>query len=412
MTHRREFFQTALTAATASVTQSRSRAAAQKLGMPGPYPGRVVAVEHPGCILEGAYQPAAVRQMMLKGMTELTGAPGWSDAWKALFEKGDVVGIKVSPVGGRNLCSDASVLHSILDGLKEAGVPTRDILVCWGPDEDIGDYANRHLFASDDELVSVLHLILDGLKEAGLPTRDIIVFNRYRQEFIQAGIDKWLPDGIRWDAASEKYDNVQLDMGGYDPDHYMEMALIKPGENQTDVHYRRSYVARIVTRQVNKIINLPVLKHHQSAGVTIALKNLSHGCVNNVCRSHLTPTLNACGAFIPSVVNLPVFREKVVLHIVDGVKASYHGGPGARPKYVWEHKTMYFGTDPVALDKTGWKAIDAKRLQAGMAPIALAKPDKESTFLNCQVEHIEIAGMLLLGKFKDEEIDVRRFKLT
>jgi len=59
-----------------------------------------------------------------------------------------------------------------------------------------------------------------------------------------------------------------------------------------------------------------------------------------------------------------------------------------------------------------WKAIDAKRLQAGMAPIALAKPDKESTYLNCQVEHVEIAGALLLGRFKDEEIDVRRFKLT
>ena len=366
ITHRREFVQKALMAAAATLTQSRSRAAAQKLGMPGPYPGRVVAVEHPGCILEGAYQQGAVRQMMHKGMTELTGASAWTDAWKALFEKGDVVGIKVSPVGGRNLCSDASVLHSILDGLKEAGVPTRDI----------------------------------------------IVFNRYREEFMQAGIDKWLPAGLRWDAASEKYDNVQLDMGGYDPDHYMEMALIKPGENENDVHYRRSYVARIVTKQVNKIINLPVLKHHQSAGVTIALKNLSHGCVNNVCRSHLTSTLNACGAFIPSVVNLPVFREKVVLHVVDGVKASYHGGPGARPKYVWEHKTIYFGTDPVALDKTGWKAIDAKRLQAGMASIALSKPDKESTFLNCQVEHIEIAGMLLLGKFKDEEIDVRRFNLT
>ncbi len=45
-----------------------------------------------------------------------------------------------------------------------------------------------------------------------------------------------------------------------------------------------------------------------------------------------------------------------------------------------------------------------------MAPIALAKPDKESTYLNCQVEHVEIAGAL--GRFKDEEIDVRRFKLT
>ena len=35
-------------------------------------------------------------------------------------------------------------------------------------------------------------------------------------------------------------------------------------------------------REVNKLINLPVLKDHQSAGVTLALKNLSHGLVNNV----------------------------------------------------------------------------------------------------------------------------------
>jgi uncharacterized protein (DUF362 family) len=86
-----------------------------------------------------------------------------------------------------------------------------------------------------------------------------------------------------------------------------------------------------VARQINKFINLPVLKHHQSAGVTIALKNMSHGMVNNVNRSHLTRTANACGIFIPSVVSLPVIREKSVLHICDAVKASYHGGPGARP---------------------------------------------------------------------------------
>ena len=75
-----------------------------------------------------------------------------------------------------------------------------------------------------------------------------------------------------------------------------------------------------------------MLKHHQSAGVTIGLKNMSHDLVNNVNRSHSTPTLNACGTFIPAVVNLPVIRQKAVLHICDGVKASYHGGPGARPK--------------------------------------------------------------------------------
>jgi hypothetical protein len=364
-TNRRELFQRLALAATATLAQP-VRAATQKLGIPGPYPGRVVAVEHPGCILQDAYQKNAIDQMMLKGMTGLTGAPDWTASWKALFEKGDVVGIKVSPVGGRKLCSDVTVLRSIFDGLKEAGVPARDV----------------------------------------------IVFTRYRQEMLNTGIDKWLPEGARWDAPTEKYDEFQLDMGGYDRDQFMEMALIKPGEDPNDSHFRRSYVAKVVTKQVNKIINLPVLKHHQSAGVTISLKNLSHGCVNNVVRSHLTPTLNACGSFIPSVVALPVFRQKVVLNIVDGVKASYHGGPGAKPKYVWEHKTMYFGTDPVAVDKIGWKAIDAKRQEVGMAPIALARPDKDSTFLNCQVEHIEIAGMLQLGKFKDEEIDLKRLQLT
>jgi len=254
--------------------------------------------------------------------------------------------------------------------------------------------------------------ILEGLKQAGVPTKDVVVFNRYREETLAAGIDKWLPRDVRFEAASERYDEWQHDMGGYDPDHFMEMALIKPGEDFNDAHMRRSYVARVVTKQINKFINLPVLKHHQSAGVTICLKNMSHGMVNNVNRSHTTPTLNACGIFIPSVVSLPVIREKATLHICDAVKASYHGGPGGKPKYIWEHKTMYFATDPVALDKTGLKVIDAKRKLAGMLPLALAKPDNDSHYLNSQIEHIEIAGMLGLGIFDDAKIDVRRFALS
>ena len=42
-----------------------------------------------------------------------------------------------------------------------------------------------------------------------------------------------------------------------------------------------------------------------------------------------------------------------------------------------------------------------------MARIALSKPDKDSHFLNCQVEHIEIAGMLKLGEFDDDKIHVK-----
>ena len=142
-------------------------------------------------------------------------------------------------------------------------------------------------------------------------------------------------------------------------------------------------------------------------GITLALKNLSHGLVNNVSRSHSSSTLNVCGAFIPAAVSLPVIRDKTVLHILDGIRALYHGGPSSRPEFVWEHRTLYFATDPVAVDRVGWQAIDRKRVEVGMKPIADAKPDRFSSFLNRQVEHVEIAGVLGLGTYDDRRIDLR-----
>jgi uncharacterized protein (DUF362 family) len=221
-----------------------------------------------------------------------------------------------------------------------------------------------------------------------------------------------LPEGVRWSAAVETYELVQLDLRGYDPAHYLEMALVTPGQDPANPQSRRSYVARFLTQEVNKLINLPVLKDHQSAGVTLALKNLSHGLVNNVYRSHSSPTLNACGTFIPAVVQLPVIRQKTVLHILDGIKALYHGGPGASPQFVWEHKTLYFATDPVALDRTGWQVIDAKRRQSGLSVVAEARPDQHSTYFRRQPEHIEIAGALGLGEWKAEKIELKSFQLA
>jgi len=328
--------------------------------MPGPFRGKVVSVEHPGSIVSGRYQAEPVRQMMRKGMTELTGTSDWVEAWRYFFEKGDVVGVKLNPVGRPAVISDPAV--------------AREIVAC--------------------------------LNAAGVENKDIVFYDRYRREFIEAGFDKWLPEGCRWTAGTDQTHPLQLDMEGYDPDHYVEMALVLPKANPNDAHHRRSYAARWLTRDVNKVVNLCLPKHHQSAGVTLALKNISHGMVNNVSRSHSSPTLNTCGTFIPAVVDMPVIRQKCILHIMDGVKAAYHGGPGRRvEKYAWDHKTMYFATDPVALDRIGWKIIDEKRIQVGRQPIALARPDEDSRFLNMQVEHIEIAGAMGLGEFDEAKIN-------
>ncbi len=345
--------------------QVSSKADSSKLAMPGLFRGRVVAVEHPGSIVDGRYQAEPVRQMMRKGMTDLTGAAGWVDAWRMFVEPGDVVGIKVNPVGGPLVISAAEVVREIIAGLNAAGIKNKDI----------------------------------------------VVYDRYRAQFLKMGFDKWLPEGVRTSSAAEDYDDVQQAIEGYDPDHYMDMALTLPGYDINNLTARRSYAARFITKEVNKLINLPVLKDHQSAGVTLALKNLSHGLVNNVCRSHSSSTLNACGSFIPAVVSMPVIRNKTVLHVLDGVKGLYHGGPGARPQFVWEHKTIYFATDPVSLDHICWKAIDEKRLAMGMKTIAEDRPDKYSTFWNRQPEHVEIAGAMGLGEWSESKIDCRRIKL-
>jgi len=377
---RREFLAAGVAAAAVACGQkadenqaaaSSAASSAGKLGIPGPYPGRVVAVNHPGSIISDQYQAEPVRQMMERGMLELTHAENWADAWREFFEPGDVVGIKLNPVGQPAVISAPEVLHPIIDGLEQAGVKRKDI----------------------------------------------VVYDRYEDQFINAGFDKWLPEGIRWTSASKKYLDVQMDMEGYDRDTYMEMPLVNPDYKEdyslNDPHIRRSYVSNFFSKEINKMVNLCLLKHHQSAGVTLALKNLSHGLVNNVNRSHASTTANACGLFIPAVVDLPIVRQKNVLNILDGVKAAYHGGPGGTvKKYAWEHKTMYFATDPVALDKTGWKVIDQKRAEVGVAPIALLKPDEDSRWLNCHVEHIELAGNFGLGVFDDEKIRVKRIDLA
>jgi len=331
-----------------------SKSEATKFSMPGLYPGKVVSVEQGNSIVNGVYQKEPVRQMMRTGMKSLTGAADFVESWKTFFSPGERVGIKLNPVSRPYVMSDATVVHEIVAGLEAAGVKRKDI----------------------------------------------VVYDRYKQEFLEAGFDKWLPEGVRWSFAAQAYDGVQQGSDGYDPDHYLDMQLTMPGFDAGNERARRSYASRYITSEVDKLVNLCLLKHHQSAGITIALKNLSHGLVNNVSRSHSSPMLNACGAFIPAVVSMPVIRNKAVLHICDGIKALYHGGPGVSPrkvKYVWEHKTLYFGTDPVAMDRIGWQALDAKRLSVGMAAIADAKPDADSGFVRMQPEHVDIAGALGLG---------------
>ncbi|MBX5494915.1 MAG: DUF362 domain-containing protein [Bryobacteraceae bacterium] len=339
-----------------------------KWSMPGLLPGRVVRVEHSGSIISGVYQREPVQQMIRRGMLELTGASDPVEAWRIFFQPGEVVGLKLNPVSRPYVISAPEVVHEIIAGLESAGIKRKDI----------------------------------------------VVYDRYKVEFYRAGFDKWLPEGVRISYAAEQYDDIQHGMAGYDPDHYLDMQLTLPGFDLSNDRARRSYAARFITKEVDKLVNLCLLKHHQSAGLTNALKNLSHGLVNNVSRSHSSPMLNACGSFIPAAVSIPVIRNKTVLHICDAVKGLAHGGPVMNPnrqRYVWEHKTMMFSTDPVAMDRIALEELDARRVAIGMKRVAEATMDADSQFVRMQPEHIDIAGALGLGVSDRKKIDLRSFRL-
>ncbi len=350
----------------ALATPTPASATQSKWSLPGPFPGRVVEVKHPASLVNSVVDSEVVRLMVDRGMKELTGSDDPVEAWRYFFQPGDVVGIKVNPVGNPHVISSPAIVHAIVRGLEQAGVRRKDILV----------------------------------------------FERYRDQIIEAGYPKSIPEGVRWDAAVEKFDEIQTDLKGYDPDAYVELPLIVPGQDPENHVNLRSH-ALLLLRQVNKVISIPCLKDHTIGGVTLALKQLSHGLVNNVFRSHATPTLVGIVGFTPGVVSMPTIRSKVVLHILDGLKGCYQGGPGvADPKYTWEARSLWFATDPVAVDRIGWDVIDAKRAQEGLPPVALAPPNQNEGFIQRQPQYIEVCGAIGLGVYHREKIDLRKVALS
>lgn len=403
--------------------QSTIHQAKQTLGLPGPWPGRVVEVGHSESVHDGRRNRNAVKMMVAHGMQQLVpGAEDSIDAWRYFFQKGDRVGIKVVPVGKvAKPGSDSRKEQCIVDLQRPGSISSYEVIL----------------------------EVIESLLTAGIRRPDILVFERYRNEFIHAGYTEILPDGIHWECSSAKYDEAQLEIdgqlrgqprrshvAGYDRDVFRELAFCQPPDvhDPSDDRRFRSHLSKIVTQKLDKIISIPVLKDHRTGGVTLALKNMSHGLVNNVARSHvLLPFqdggLNHCQTFIPAAVSLPQIREKCVLQILDGLVGTYEGGPGNwnRSFATWENRSLLFATDPVALDHIGWKIIDAKRLKEGWPPIAqmgldsqahrLLKTHEKSirdteSFHIRQPQHVSLAALLDLGVFDPQQIDHQKYKLA
>jgi len=147
-----------------------------------------------------------------------------------------------------------------------------------------------------------------------------------------------------------------------------------------------------LTKAITKataVINIPVCKDHGTAGVTGALKNMSHGSIQNPWDHHS----NGCNPSIPEIYDLSHIKDKVRLVITDGFRMVYDGGPsGMRSRrYNISHSSLYLSTDPVAMDRVLWHEIDRVRKNKGKQP--LMKRGSKSSGRPIHVLHADKIGL-------------------
>lgn len=263
-------------------------------------------------------QPEKVQAMVDRGITNLTGKATPREAWLSLVSTQDVVGLKVYSAPGRNSGTRPAVAGAVAKGLIAAGLPPKHVIV-W----DKSEY---------------------DLREAG--------FSELTEKL-----------GIRVAGSAQ---------AGYDPTNYYDTPLLgsliwgdlefgRMGEGIG----RKSFVSKLVTHEMTKIINVTPLLNHNLAGVSGNLYGLTMGSVDNTLRFEGDP--GRLAAAVPEIFALPILGDRVVLNIVDALICQYEGGQQGLLHYSVVLDQLRFSRDPVALDVLSVKELDRQR-RAARAP--------------------------------------------
>jgi len=239
-----------------------------------------------------------IKQMMDSGITLLTGTDNQKDAWKSLFHEDERVGIKINGLG--------------------ADILVGNYQICWA--------------------------IVDALKSIGVKENNIIIWDQYQNFFLSSGfkINRSFK-GVRTYTTDGGGGKEALDSGS--------------SHREYDSGYGAVRVSRILTEEVDSLINVGLLKDHGLAGVSIALKNISHGVISHPDNFHD----NSCDPFIAAINSIPVIKDKIKLHICNGIVGLYEGGPMPQKRHTWNNNRIILSRDPVALDTIGMNIIEGKR---------------------------------------------------
>jgi hypothetical protein len=291
--------------------------------IPGPFPGKVVKVTDPASLKEDAFDADVIREMVRKGIQTLTGK-SLMESFELFFTPEDRVGLKVNPVGAPLISTRHEVTRAVIEWLVECGLPEKNVVI-WD--------------RFDDSLAEA------GYTEENYPGIAI------------EGINDFVVNEDGTHNSADRFDKTAF--------YRVEGLTGKSGKEEQDEQYlmyhvfngEESYFGKLVTQKLTKIINLPAYKN-TGHGVSMAAKNLGYGSICNTARLH---THAMFFRVYSEVLAAPWVRDKLVLNLLDGLRGQYDGGPGKNAQFAFANHSLYFATDPFALDRIGHDEVLAKR---------------------------------------------------
>ena len=251
---------------------------------------------------------SAVDRMVDAGIKNLTGETTLAAAWGSLlpnYKSGQTVAIKVS--------------------------------------FNNGNKPNEYNY-SIDSVVEPVNAIIRGLAAAGVPLKNIIIFDSqrpFRPEFLQK-----LTKGV----VVEDYKSGRpFETGAED------IFFRPPGHSPI-----RGRISRVVV-QADYLINVPVLKRHGFAGISMGMKN-HYGTFYEAELVHDWTSISTSGPWREDYspiteLNLnPHIANKTILVVGDAIFAAPHNSGSRSTPTAWttfsgqSPKSLFFSTDPVAID--------------------------------------------------------------
>ena len=321
---------------------------------PAPTPSVVYAVHNPDAIKDYEVNPRVVHEMVNRLVLAVTGQSDVGKAWASLISPKDRVGIKICAAGGELFTTHHAIVNAIVEGLAAAGHPRSSIIV-W--DRSLGGIKDAGYRPGSD----------------GYQLKSIAPHDGYDAKAV---VSAPLVGKLVWG---------DFEYGG----DIGKVPLVADADATSNV----SHFSKIISNEVDKVINVPVMSVSETNGIAGCIYNMTIPNIDNWRRFAQGSRFGT--ESLAEIYSNPLMAKKVVFNLMDGLIGQYAGGPQPQPNYALHNATLYASKDPVALDTIALKRLEEWRKRDSLRPVGPV------------AAYIDFASDLGLGNSAPNRIEVK-----